>query len=219
MLPPCAARNLRSFLGFYFISALAERVEGGSSRQNGSAKWEPAAQSSATKSCLSVELTFCSAFALRWAWAVLSNSHPARRAPRGSRDLLSQLFTRLAEVVPSNWQPGKLAAPPLAVTSGSLEIYGRGRWAQVDSSETLRQAQLLCPLKLCLDKKEGSSASSIHFETAQKCERNLQPQEGLEHAGKTPGLLWRKGAKGGRKRGKQGEKQKEDTEQSWRMLN
>lgn len=94
-------------------------------------------------------------------------------SPRGSRVLLSQLFTRLAAVVPSNWQPGKLAAPPLAVTSGSLEIYGRGRWAQVDSSETLRQAQLLCLLKLCLDKKEGSCASSVHFETAQKCERNL----------------------------------------------
>lgn len=123
---------------------------------------------------------------------------------RGNLVLLSQLFTRLAEVVPSNWQPGKLAAPPLVVTSGSLEIYGHGRWAQVDSSETLRQAQLHCRLKLCLDKKEGSCASSIHFETAQKCERNLQPQEGLEYAGKTPGLLWRKGAKGGRKRGKEG---------------
>lgn len=119
-----------------------------------------------------INLLFSICFVAGLGCAFEFTSCPAA-SPRGSRVLLSQLFTRLAAVVLSNWQPGKLAAPPLAVTSGSLEIYGCGRWAQVDSSETLRQAQLLCLLKLCLDKKEGSCASSIHFETAQKCERNL----------------------------------------------
>lgn len=120
VLLPCAASNVCSFLVLYFISALAGCVKGGSIWQNGTTKWEPDAQSSATKSCLSVELTFCSAFALWWAWAGLLNSHPALCLQEAWWVLLCQRFTRLAEEVPSNWQPGKLAASPLAVTFSSL---------------------------------------------------------------------------------------------------
>lgn len=42
--------------------------------EDGSAEWEPDAPSSAAESCLSVELTFCSAFVLWWACAVCLNS-------------------------------------------------------------------------------------------------------------------------------------------------
>lgn len=110
VLPHRVASNAYSFPVLRFISALAECINQGEHLAEWHKKWEPDAPSSATESCLSVELTFCSTFVLWWGCAVFLNSQFAQSLLKFCWFSASHAWQK---AVFNSWQPWRLDNPPV----------------------------------------------------------------------------------------------------------